>query len=195
METLENVAVLLGLINIILVVRRSLWNYPVGIAMVALYFFIFSAEKLYSDALLQIFFLVVQLYGWWSWLQARDDAGEVVVRSLPAQATILWLLAIATATLLWGWLMHRYTDAAFPWWDASVAMISVGAQILLSRRYIENWPLWVLVDAVAMGLYHAKGLEKSAMLYGVFLLVALWGWREWLKVGQAQRMTVEPATA
>ncbi len=73
MDNLENLAVLLGLLNIILVVRRSLWNYPFGIAMVSLYFFIFAAEKLYSDALLQIFFLVVQLYGWWCWIKGRDN--------------------------------------------------------------------------------------------------------------------------
>jgi nicotinamide mononucleotide transporter len=194
-ENLENAAVLFGLINIVLVVLRSLWNYPFGIAMVSLYFFIFAHEKLYSDALLQIFFLVVQLYGWWYWLRNRDQTGEVIVRSLPRSAAALWLLGIAAATLLWGWMMHSFTDAAFPWWDASVAMISVGAQILLSRRYIENWALWVLVDAVAMGLYHAKGLDKTALLYGVFLLVSVWGWREWMKVGKAQQVAGTPATA
>ena len=187
MENLENLAATLGLINIVLVVRRSLWNYPFGIAMVSLYFFIFAEEKLYSDALLQIFFLVVQLYGWWNWTRGRDTSGGLIVKRLSRQALLCWIVVIAAATALWGWLMHSFTDAAFPWWDASVAMISIGAQILLSRRYIENWPFWVLVDAVAIGLYHSKGLEKTAILYAVFLIVAAWGWREWMLVGRAQR--------
>ena len=186
MESLENLAVLLGLANIVLVVRRSLWNYPFGIAMVALYFFIFANQKLYSDALLQIFFLIVQLYGWWCWVKGRDTQGALIVERLSGSDMLKWIVGLAIATALWGWLMHRFTDAAFPWWDASVAMVSVGAQILLSRRLIENWPLWVLVDADAIGLYAAKGLEKTAILYAVFLLVAVWGWREWVMVGRTQ---------
>ncbi len=79
---LEMLAVVLGLANVVLVVRRSIWNYPFGIAMVTLYAFIFFEVKLYSDALLQLFFLVVQFYGWANWARSRADAGEVVVLAL-----------------------------------------------------------------------------------------------------------------
>lgn len=193
MSHIETVAVLLGLINIVLVVRRSLWNYPFGLAMVTLYAFLFFDEKLYSDTLLQIFFFIVQLYGWWNWLRGRDSGGEVIVRRRGARAMMLWIAGILMATALWGALMHRYTDAAFPWWDASVAMTSIAAQILLSQRYIENWPLWVLTDALAIGLYHVKGLELTAGLYGVFLLVSLWGWREWVVARRAHGEQTQPA--
>jgi nicotinamide mononucleotide transporter len=184
---LEILAVLLGLANILLIVRRSLWNYPFGIAMVSLYFFIFLEAKLYSDALLQIFFLVVQLYGWWCWLRGRDTAGALIVLRARPAALLGSALAVTVATALWGWLMHRFTDAAFPWWDAAVAMISVGAQIMMSRRWIENWAAWVLVDALAIGLYAARDLWLTAGLYTVFLVIAAWGWREWALVGRAQR--------
>ena len=193
MSHIETVAVLLVLINIVLVVRRSLWNYPFGLAMVTLYTFLFFGEKLYSDTLLQIFFFIVQLYGWWNWLRGRDSGGAVIVRRRGARAMSLWIAGILMATALWGWLMHRYTDAAFPWWDASVAMTSIAAQILLSQRYIENWPLWVLTDALAIGLYHAKGLELTAGLYGVFMLVSLWGWREWVVARRAYAEPTQPA--
>lgn len=195
MESLENLAVLLGLINIVLVVRRSLWNYPFGIAMVSLYFFIFYETRLYSDALLQIFFLLIQLYGWWQWVRGRDTGGELIVRRLSTPAMFGWIAGIAAATAAWGWLMHRFTNAAFPWWDASVAMISIGAQILLSRRFIQNWPLWALVDAVAIGLYHSRGLEKTAILYAIFLIVAAWGWREWVLVARRQQAAETEAEA
>jgi nicotinamide mononucleotide transporter len=184
---LEILAVLLGLANIVLIVRRSLWNYPFGIAMVSLYFFIFLEAKLYSDALLQIFFFVVQLYGWWCWLRGRDMAGTLIVLRAGSTTLLLWAVVIALAIGLWGWLMHRFTDAAFPWWDAAVAMISIGAQIMMSRRWIENWAAWVLVDALAVGLYAARGLTLTAGLYALFLVIAAWGWREWAQVGRAQR--------
>jgi len=187
---LETIAVILGLANIVLVVRRSLWNYPFGIAMVSLYFFIFADAKLYSDALLQIFFLTVQLYGWWNWIRGRDAQGAVIVRHAGAGAMLGWIGAILAGTALWGWLMHRYTDAALPWWDASIAMTSIAAQILLSRRFIENWPLWVATDAIAVGVYAAKDLDKTAMLYAVFLVIAAWGWWDWLRAGRAQHRAV-----
>lgn len=187
MSNLEYLAALLGLINIVLIVRRSLWNYPFGIAMVALSFFVFFEAKLYSDALLQIFFFVVQLYGWWFWLRGRDTQGDLIVERAGARTILIWSLGIVVATGLWGWLMHTLTNAAFPWWDAAVAMISIAAQIMMSRRWIENWAFWVLVDALAVGLYAARDLWAFAALYAVFLVVAAWGWWEWIRVGRVQR--------
>jgi nicotinamide mononucleotide transporter len=179
MSPLEIVAVALGLVNVALVVRRSIWNYPFGIAMVALYALIFFEAKLYSDALLQLFFLVVQFYGWWNWARSRADAGEVVVLRLNWSARGLWLAGCAASTLGWGWLMHNHTDASYPYWDASIAMMSVAAQILMSRRVLENWLLWIAVDLAAIPLYAAKGLTLTAWLYGVFLglsVIGLIGW-------------------
>lgn len=179
MSLIEAVAVILGLVNVTLVVRRSLWNYPFGIAMVVLYAHIFFEARLYSDALLQLFFFVVQIYGWFHWARAAADAGEIRVERLSPQAQIRWLAGIAAATALWGWGMHRFTDAAFPWWDAAVAILSVAAQLLMSRRFLENWVLWIAVDVLAIGLYAAKDLWLTAALYVVFLGLAIWGLIDW----------------
>jgi nicotinamide mononucleotide transporter len=179
MSPIEAVAALLGLANVSLVARRSIWNYPFGIAMVTLYAWVFFAARLYSDALLQIFYFVVQFYGWWYWLRGKAEEGEVRVELLADQQRLVWIAGIALATALWGWLMHSQTNAAFPWWDASVAMMSVAAQILMSRRYLENWVLWIAVDAVAIPLYAAKGLWITAWLYAVFLAISIFGLVEW----------------
>jgi nicotinamide mononucleotide transporter len=179
---IEIVAVVLGIANVTLVVLRSMWNYPFGLAMVALYAVIFYETRLYSDALLQLFFFVVQLYGWWAWSRARADAGEIRVELLDGRARLVWLAGIAVATAGWGWLMHRYTDAALPWWDAAVAMLSVAAQILQSRRKLESWWLWIATDLVAIPLYAAKGLGLTAGLYLVFLVLASWGAIDWARV-------------
>ena len=102
MNPVELAAAALGLVNVALVARRSLWNYPFGIAMVALYFFVFADAKLYSDALLQIFFLVIQLYGWWNWSRsARVDDGVAVGR-LDYPARIGWIVGTALARELTG---------------------------------------------------------------------------------------------
>lgn len=184
---IEILAVLLGLANVTLIVRRSIWNYPFGLVMVLLYADIFWGAKLYSDAGLQIFFFVVQLYGWWAWAQNRADAGEIVVERLGATGRLAWSAGCVVAIAGWGAVMHRYTDASFPWWDASIAVLSVAAQILMTRRYIENWVLWIVVDVISIGVYAVKALHLTAGLYVVFLALAIWGLVEWHRT-EARRL-------
>jgi nicotinamide mononucleotide transporter len=181
MSPIEIVAVLLGIANILLIIRRSVWNYPFGIAVVTLYFFIFRDAKLYSDAGLQIFFVVVNLYGWWSWSRNKAEAGEVVIQRLETQGLLAWIAGSAVATAGWGVVMSRYTDASYPFWDAGVAMLSVAGQILMTRRYLENWYWWIAVNAISIPLYVVKDLNLTAGLYALFLLLAaagLWQWRK-----------------
>jgi nicotinamide mononucleotide transporter len=176
---LETVAVILGLLNILLIIRRSLWNFPVGIAMVALYCFIFTQAKLYSDAGLQIFFLIVQGYGWWAWQQNKVAQGEVIVERLHPKPTSIWAGGALVATLVWGTLMHTLTDASYPFWDAAIAMFSVAAQIMMARRYLENWWMWIGVNCISIPLYLLKGLNQTAGLYVVFLMLAIVGLIDW----------------
>ncbi|MDQ1155811.1 nicotinamide mononucleotide transporter [Sphingomonas sp. SORGH_AS 950] len=179
MTWLESIAFVLGVANVTLVVRRSLWNYPVALVMVSLYALLFWRERLYSDAALQLFFFVLNLYGWIVWRRSVAQAGEVRVDTLPLRARGLWLAGIAIASLGWGAAMAHWTDAAMPFWDASNAVASVAAQILLARRRLENWILWIVVDLSSIALYAVKGLTLTAILYVIFLGLSLWGYREW----------------
>jgi nicotinamide mononucleotide transporter len=185
MGALEIAAALLGVINIVLVVRRSTWNYPFGIVMVALYFFVFWNAKLYSDALLQIFFLVIQAYGWWAWAHARHVDHGVVVGWMPWRRRVPWLAGTAVAVLLWGTGMARFTDAAAPFVDATTAGLSIAAQSLQSLRRIESWLLWIAVDSVAIGLFAWRGLFVTSALYGLFLALAVVGLFEWRRRAEA----------
>ncbi|WP_084580222.1 nicotinamide riboside transporter PnuC [Sphingomonas azotifigens] len=179
MSPIEAVATLLGIANVTLVVRRSLWNYPFALAMVSLYAWIFLRERLYSDALLQGFYFVVNGYGWWNWRQAKASSGEVPVTRLGARARLIWGIGMALAALAWGALMYRVTDAAYPWWDGTIAVISITAQLLQSRRAWECWPLWIAVDLLAIPLFAVKGLWLTAGLYCLFLALSVWGAIDW----------------
>ncbi|HAF40951.1 MAG TPA: nicotinamide mononucleotide transporter [Sphingobium sp.] len=180
MDKVEWLAAALGLVNVVLVARRSLWNYPFGIAMVALYFFVFVEARLYSDALLQIFFLTINLYGWWNWARSEKVGdGGIAVGRLGNPARLLWLGGTAIAILGWGSLMARFTDAAAPFADATVAGMSVAAQILQSQRKYESWALWVAVDALAIGLFWSRGLIATSILYALFFVIALAGLIAW----------------
>ena len=179
MSPLELVAAALGLGNIVLLVRRSAWNYPFALAMVTLYGVLFFRERLYSDALLQLFFLAVNLWGWWLWLRAEGRDGTIRVRTLAPALRWRWAAAGAAATLGWGAAMARYTDAAYPWPDAGIAIASVIAQILLAKRYLENWALWIAIDLASLPLYAAKALYPTVLLYMLFLILSVQGWRMW----------------
>ncbi len=185
MTALESIAVLLGIANILLIIRRSVWNFPVAIAMVALYFVIFREAKLYSDAGLQIFFAAVNLYGWWSWHRNKADSGEIVVRRLPAKSYGLWILGSLAAIWLWGSVMHAETGTSYPYWEASIAMLSIAAQILMSRRFVENWHFWIVVNLISIPLYAVKELYLTAGLYAVFLVLAVVGLIAWRKAERA----------
>ena len=180
MNGIEAIAAALGVVNVLLVVRRSLWNYPFGLAMVALYFFVFFDARLYSDALLQIFFFVVQLYGWWAWARAdRADDRHIVIERLSSRLRALWAGGVVAVAAAWGTAMVNLTDAAAPYLDGSIAIASVAAQILQSRRKVECWWLWIAVDIAAIPLFLSRGLTITAALYGIFLVLALLGLREW----------------
>jgi nicotinamide mononucleotide transporter len=181
MSAIEIAAVLLGLINIVLIIRRSVWNFPVAIVMVSLYFLIFRDAKLYSDAGLQVFFIAVNLYGWWSWYRNKSGAGEVVVRRLTRLGYAEWIVASLALIGAWGFFMGNYTGTTYPYWDAAVAMLSVAAQILMVRRYVENWHWWIIVNLISIPLYVVKELYLTAGLYGVFLVLAIAGLVEWRK--------------
>jgi nicotinamide mononucleotide transporter len=186
MESWEYVAAGLGLMNVGLLVLRSVWNYPFGLAMVTLYFFVFRGQQLYSDMLLQIFFFAVQLYGWWSWVRAKQQAGEVRVELLRGQERAICIAVTAAVSLALGFLMARYTNAAAPYVDAAIAGMSISAQLLLAWRKLENWLLWILTDIVAIGLYLSKGLHPTAILYGVFLILSIIGFIDWRRKLVAQ---------
>jgi nicotinamide mononucleotide transporter len=181
MSAIEIIAVTLGIANILLVARRSIWNFPVALVMVMLYARIFWDAKLYSDAGLQGFFFVVNLYGWWSWHADKASAGEVVVERLSSKALTAWVIGSIFAVLGWGTLMARFTDASLPYADASVAMLSVAAQLLLTWRKLENWYWWIVVNIISVGLYATKGLYLTTGLYLLFLILAVWGLMNWRK--------------
>lgn len=181
MSPIEIVAALLVLVNVALVVRRSMWNYPFALVAVSLYAWIFFGQKLYSDALLQLFYLAVNLYGWWNWSRSQADTGEVWVERMRDRERLAWVAICMGATAGWGWLMHSHTDAAYPWWDGGIAVISIAAQILQSRRKWESWVLWIVADVLAVPLFAVKGIWPTAILYTILLGLAVRGLIDWTR--------------
>jgi nicotinamide mononucleotide transporter len=184
MSPVEIAAALLGVANIVLLVRRSIWNYVFGLASVALYVVVFHDSLLYSDALLQVFFFVVQIYGWWNWYHAREGDGLIRVELMTNIERLAWSAVTVVAAVGEGWYLAHYTNDSAPWLDATTTAMSVVAQYLLSVRKLENWILWIAVDVVQIGLYYWKGLYPTTVLYVIYLVmsgVGLWEWQRQLR--------------
>lgn len=187
MSWLEALAALFGLANILLIVRRSVWNFPAALIMVTLTGIVLWDAKLYSDAGLQAFFFIVNILGWALWARNRGEAGEIMVDRLGMLGRLVWIALAMAATYGWGLFMALNTDATNPWWDASVAMLSIAAQLLMTRRYIDNWHWWIVVNIISIGLYWQKQLYVFTGLYVIFLGMAVWGLVEWRRAEARQR--------
>ena len=187
LRVIEWIAAGLGVINISLLIFRSVWNFPFGIAMVALYVFVFFEERLYAEAGLQVFFILAQLWGWWLWVKVGGEDDRVPVRWLDWLSRAVWVTVTAALSLNLGWMMHSFTNAVLPYADAGIAGASVAAQILLAYRRIENWLVWIAIDVASVTLYIDRGLYPTAGLYGGFLVLSLIGLKEWIAAEQRTR--------
>jgi nicotinamide mononucleotide transporter len=179
--TLEHIAVVCGLANIYLTVRQNIWSWAFGVVMVSLYIYIFFHAKLYSDAILNVFFLVMQFYGWYQWTRGPVEHAVSLspVTRLRRRGWTFTIAGAATGTVALGTAMDRYTDAALPYPDAFTTMLSVIAQFLLTRKILDNWTLWIVADVLYVGMYTNRGLYWTAGLYVVFLLLCVKGYFEW----------------
>lgn len=184
---IELLAFVLSLAMVVCNIRVNVLAWPLAIAASLLYGLLFWHSRLYGEAGLQLVFVAVALWGWWQWLRGRmADGARLRVRTLSRRAR--WALAAATLAawpLLAGLLRHA-TDSDVPWWDALPTVGSLAGQWLLGRKYVENWPVWVAVNAVSVSLFAWKELWLTALLYLLFLLMSLWGWRAWRRLAAAR---------
>jgi nicotinamide mononucleotide transporter len=169
-------------------IRVNPTGWPLAIASSLLYGLLFLDSRLYGEAGLQLLFVSVALWGWWQWLHGREADGRALhVRTLATRGRIALLLALIIAWPLLAGVLMRFTDSDVPWWDAAPTAASVAGQWLLARKYVENWPVWVGVNIVSVGLFAWKGLWLTVLLYALFTLMALWGWRAWARLVAAGR--------
>ena len=180
----EIAGAVLGLIQIVLLVRRSVWNFPVAMAMVTLIGITLFGARLYSESGLQAFFFVVNALGWYQWSRVRDGGNAVPVCWMTAHARIRWAVVTVLLSVSLGWAMQRFTDAALPFADSAVTGASIAAQLLLNNRRIENWVLWVAIDVVSVGLYLTRDLQFLAALYAAFLVISVIGLRQWMRAAK-----------
>ena len=175
---LEIAGTVITVLGIWLTTRRLLICWPVVLAADVIYLIVFYRARLYSDALLQVFFLVFTLYGWWHWWRGVCAEGEMRVVPLSARGWLGGLVAGAVGAVLLGWLMTRM-GAALPHLDAALTSYSLVASWWQARKHTANWWIWIAVDLVYIGEYLYKDLRPTAALYAGLVALAMLGLRDW----------------
>ena len=179
MNVTEILGFVTGALCVWLVARQHIWNWPIGICNNLLYLVVFLRSGLYADAGLQVVFGFLGVYGWWTW-QNRDPAVSGLKVTKTPVTTWAWLVALMAATaFLLRFLLSRYTDSIVPGWDGVTTAISLAATYGQCRKLLESWWLWILADLIYIPLYFYKGLQLTAVLYMVFLILCVAGLRGW----------------
>jgi nicotinamide mononucleotide transporter len=183
---LEVLAFVLALAMVVFNIRVNPLAWPLAIVSSLLYVLLFWNSKLYGDAGLQVFFALAGGWGWWQWQRGTAAAGTPLrVRHLAGRETA----AVGVATLavwpLLGLFLDHFTDTDVPYWDAFPTTASIAGQWLLGRKYVQNWPAWLIVNTVSVALFAYKGLWLTVLLYTLFLALSVAGWQQWRRLAAA----------
>lgn len=196
LSILEMLGVVSGLTAVFLAWKELPVTFLVGLFNYACYVLLFFQARLYSVMLLQVVYVVFSLYGYYHWKHPKkgqsDEKNKLRIRLLGWKGWLICSMVIVMAGLLWGWSVIRLqavypeyvAPPAYPWLDALLTMASIGAQWMLSKKYWDNWLVWLVVDLVSTILYSSMGMVFTAVMYGVFSMIAfkaLIDWRRTVK--------------
>lgn len=200
MSYVEFFGTLLNVISVWLTARNKVLSWPVGLVAVVLFFLLFHEIRLYSDMVEQFWFFATGIWGWWAWTHPKRDEDADAKKELVIARGAPHELAIAAAVTVFGTLAlgafmtraHVFLPAAFPapadfpYMDAFTTVMSFVATVLMIRKRIECWYLWILVDVIGIWLYFVKDVRFISLEYVLFLVLATWGWFKWRAILKAR---------
>jgi nicotinamide mononucleotide transporter len=173
--------VVFGILSVWLTTRENVWCWPTGLVNVGLFIIVFAQAKLYADMGLQVVYVALCLYGWYEWLHGGPGHGALRVSRTPRAAGLALAGAGTVFAIVLGAALGRHTDAALPFLDSTTTSFSLVAQWMQTRKWLETWVVWIAVDVVYVGMYVYKQLHLTAVLYTIFLALAVMGRRAWIK--------------
>ena len=183
----EAVAVVTALAYLLLAARESLWCWVFAFVSSVIYVGIFWNTKLYMESALNVFYVVMALWGWWSWRVGGDDQSALRIQTLRWWQHASLIGAAVALALANGWLMQRYTDAVLPFVDSLITWGAVLTTVLVVRKVLENWLYWIAVDGLSLWLYLERELYLTALLFALYLIIVLFGLYRWWQQYQREQ--------
>ncbi len=176
---LEAFGLISGLLCVWLLIRQNILTFPIGLAYAVATVVVMAQSKLYADVLLNAYYVLINAYGWWYWTRARKATGTPLAVTWTPRGTQVWLLVACVLGIALMTTVLSQTDAELIFWDSTTTILSFAAMWMTARKYVENWAVWWVVDIIATVMYVYKGLYFYAVLYGIYLVMAVMGWRAW----------------
>lgn len=168
-----------GALCVWLVVKQNVWTFPVGIANNVFFIVLFTQAGLYADAGLQVVYIGLGLLGWYWWLHGGPERTALTVHRTPRAAWLPLVVGLVVTTAVLTWVLTTWTDSTVAVADSLTTAMSLTAQLMLNRKWIGSWWVWITVDVLYIGLYAYKGLYLTAVLYLLFIAMCVQGLREW----------------
>ncbi len=186
---LELTGVISGLLCVWLLIKEHVLTFPIGMLYASVTVIVVARALLYADVVLNLYYVVMNAYGWYYWVyggkQLRASQGELLPQRL-ARSTLIRLLGITfIGSVVMGFYFARYTQAEMVYFDSLTTVASFVAMWMSARKLLSSWVAWFVIDVVQIGLYTVKGMDANsglflyAGLYGVYLLMAVYGWLQW----------------
>jgi len=182
-NNIELIGTVLGIVYVFFSIRQNILTWPTGLLSSLLYVWVFFVSKLYADMSLQIYYVVVSIYGWYEWMHGNKDDGKVTLeisRVTLKSGYLLTIISFVLFLLIW-FVLKKYTDSPVPAADALATALSLVATWMLARKILEHWLVWIFVDTFSIGLFLYKELFPTVFLFIVYTIMAILGYSEWKK--------------
>jgi nicotinamide mononucleotide transporter len=178
---IEILGVITSLIYLYFSVKQHIWLWPFGIISSAFFIYIFYVNRFYADMSLQGYYLLISIYGWYHWARGirRVDSDKLPVTRVRFSTAIILLIIFILLWILIAILLIHLTDSNVPWGDAFITAGSIIATWMLARKILEHWIIWIIVDAVSVGMYFYKDMYPTVILYFIFTVIAVIGFYKW----------------
>ncbi|MGB5721791.1 MAG: nicotinamide riboside transporter PnuC [Woeseiaceae bacterium] len=180
-SVLEVVAVIFAIAYLLLAIRQNIWCWLCAGISTAIYIWLFIGAKLYMESVLNSFYFAMAIYGWFVWSSGRQDGHERPVCVWPRRWHVMAIMAIIILSALNGFLLVRYTDAAFPYIDSLTTWSAIWATFLVARKVLENWWYWLAIDSASVAIYWVRDLQLTSLLFVVYLIMIPFGIISWTR--------------
>ena len=180
MSAWEAIAVALGITYLLLAVRENLWCWYAAFVSTSIFLVLFWNVNLLMESALQVYYLVMAVYGWWQWQHGSGDQTELAISRWGTRQHLVALAAVLIASAASGILLQQFTTAAMPFLDSFTTWGSILTTWMVARKILENWLYWLVIDSVSIYLYLDRELYLTALLFALYLVIVLFGYRKWL---------------
>ena len=178
---LEGIAVVLAVLYLLLAIRQNIWCWLCAGISTAIYVYLFLNARLYMESALNVFYFAMAVYGWSVWTRGRTDEHELSVSVWRASTHGYAVAAIIVASLISGYLLNRYTDAAFPYIDSMTTWAAIWATFLVARKVLENWWYWLVIDVASIMIYWSRDLQLTSLLFVIYVVMIPFGLISWTR--------------